>query len=266
MTFNDLVALINEEYTYYYGNVKGPTGRSIDQELEEVLKSTIFDAHQHVELETRKMRGVKDKDLKLWKKQKEDVRSRYYSGNDKKFSEIMLFWLEKFHEAEYKRYKLKQYGIECPECDRIINAVFNWCRQKMYYEYQVWFIIHKYKNDLLNFKGVLTSWDNLGAFFSDDNGNPLGYPESGKPEDFEGADPKVDNIYTDQYLPTKALFDKAKTIDDKIVAVTMALNAVHHNGPMLERWGLEEKEMDRLSNLNKKPWDTELYKEFGIKY
>ena len=51
MTFNNLVALINEEYTYYYGNVKGPTGRSIDQELEEVLKSTIFDAHQHVELE-----------------------------------------------------------------------------------------------------------------------------------------------------------------------------------------------------------------------
>ena len=46
----------------------------------------------------------------------------------------------------------------------------------------------------------------------------------------------------------------------------MALNAVHHSGPMLERWGVEYKDWDRLSNLNKKPWDTELYKEFGIKY
>ena len=63
-----------------------------------------------------------------------------------------------------------------------------------------------------------------------------------------------------------SLLKNAKTLNKQIIAVTICLNIVHESGNLLEDYfGLSKTQLDDLSNLPKKQWDRELYKEFGIK-
>ena len=204
-----------------------------------------------------------------------DVESGWYTNKElkNKANNVLLFWLKLFHEAEYKRSTLIKYGISTTTCDYIINGVWKMFINVYDFAMNKWLIIHSMKNKYFHFgrdvfePNELDSWykifNRAGMWFGSQDIDD----ETIRPEIYDWPGNSIENneVATEIVNSYNNLV-KAKTIKEKIISTTIALNTMHHTGELVTMSGLlDEDKLNYLSNLPKKPWDGELYKEFGIK-
>lgn len=256
MKFNDLVALINEEYTYYLSNVKDSKGNMMKKSLDLDLDNTYDDLMFTKERERHNFAG------------KEYKHATVDNVNRPKGADL-LKWFTLFHEAEYKRGIMQKYGIECPDCDNIINIMFEYVKKKNYLITQQWLLWHHYENDFFDAKGHLKDWKFLNDQSVDRSGDPRNY-KFHSVTDVNPEYPDTERVLKD-FNYTRQLLEKAKTIPEKVIAITKTFNVYHHRGSIIaDYWGLGDDAFMELESILTnsqvaKKWNAELYKEFGIK-
>ena len=233
--------VIKEEYTYF-----------LDKSIDKIINTYNDDIKRSKQNINYKIKELKD--------------GGWFDG-DYAFSENqtkkVIQCLKIFHEAEYKFSFLKQHNIQCKECINIIDKTFNYIKTKFYFTAQYWLLAHNCVNDFFNFKTLnIQDWDDI------ENWGP-GDEEQKKyktPSDWPGNDPENFDVYVDQIRPITQRLETARTIEEKIVAITIALNSIHTNGQMLEYGGFDPDDLTLLSNLDARVWKKEINKEFGIRF
>ena len=174
----------------------------------------------------------------------------------------LIKWFELFHEAEYKRNILKRYGIECKECDKIIQTSFLYFKRLFDIVSNKWLLNHNCINSFFDFRNLkLEDWDMIESHSPTDTE----IERYKTPDNWPGNNPNDFIIYKKVIKPLKQRIDNANTYEDKIIAITLILNALHQNGYLLDYGGFDQKDLERLSNLPTNKWNGELYKEFQIK-
>lgn len=121
--FNSL-ALLAEEYTYMYQDIRDPLKLNIDEAIN-YFTTHIFELEHNYE---------------------ELGHEAYYNMRDRIHNiqgRVLYFWLKIFHEAEYKRNVLAKYGINTSDLDIIITKIFELFKTIYTNVYNVYYNGHK---------------------------------------------------------------------------------------------------------------------------
>jgi len=150
-----------------------------------------------------------------------------------------------FHEAEYKLNLANQYNIDPKiynNCNKLIRRLYPILKQ---------FLIVGIDS---RFGSDLSAWlDGVGEEFHGFN-------------QLDQIFNQLDQMGNDAESAVDML-KNAKTIQEKVIAITMSLNLTHVSGKLFgETWvcGFTKQQLDNLSNLPTNKWRQEFKKEAGL--